>query len=225
MIIVACIFSFFISLVSLLGLWMGLSRGTIARRACIFLVGTAILGVLLCLGIGEWEAEWLLLVAMLAGMNALIAGGLKLRGLRIAHTSEVRDEAAVELQFSLFQLMTVTTIIAVFLATGRALGNGMTTDLLFAFACALTFAFVATCLLWSVLSTYAVHTRIASGCFVVTFAACVAYYVMEVAAIDPGEIWFTIVILFGSILAGALMLVRMRGYRLVRYRAIASETS
>ena len=195
-------------LASLLGMGLSLGLRHFLWRFVVVFVGTSTLGLGLCLAIGEMEAEWFLLIALVTGFVASATVPLRLWGLRLVRHPKMLSQAT-SLKFTIRQIMSVTLVVACLLGIGRALSLEIVA---FGLALAICFAGIAATALWGTLNPAGAGTLAASVVAVAT--AAIVYYGMEVTTIDPGILWFAITLTYSVLLILTLVAVRCCGYRL-----------
>lgn len=207
-----------LSQASLLGMWMALGRTHFAFRSLAAVVGIFALGFALGSGIHEVDTEWFVLVALVMIFVAGVVGLLRLLGIRAFHLAESSATSTRDLQFTIRQLMLATLIVACLLGIGRALAPFLPPArvITFGLALAICFAAVAVSALWGTLGIRNVEARITAASLVAVVTAGIVYYVVEVTQVDPGSIWFTIVLAYSALMIISLIAVRFSGYRIAR---------
>lgn len=70
---IICFFSICTCLASLLSIWLVFGNFDVRVRCWVCSLATPAIGLLVCVGIGEMEAEWLVLVALICGGVAVFA--------------------------------------------------------------------------------------------------------------------------------------------------------
>ena len=203
---------------SLLGMWAALGRLNILLRLGFTLVCICSLSVTLCLGIGEMELEWFVLVGSVTFFVMAVLAIPRWFRFRAMHIDDSKKTTVSEIQFSIRHLMIVTLWVACLLGIGRYFGPMIPSLEVFAFGAALAtcFATTATLAVWAVLGLSQLPLRVGLVSAVTILTAGAAYFAMEASHIDPGMIWFAIVILYGAMLLASLWVVRLAGYRLLR---------
>ncbi len=203
---------------SLLGIWAALGRTVFLMRLGVTLVGICGLSVTLCFGIGEMESEWFVLVASVTFFVMTVLGIPQWFRVRAMHIDDSRKTTVSEIQFSIRHLLIVTLLVACLLGIGRYLGPTIPSLDVFAFGAALAtcFATTATLAVWAMLGISQLPLRVSVAFAATILTAGTAYFAMEASHIDPGTIWFAIVILYGAMLLASLWVVRLAGYRLLR---------
>jgi len=195
-------------LASLLGMGLSLGLPHFLWRFVVVLVGTSVLGLGLCMAIGEMEAEWFLLIALVTGFVASATAPLRLWGLRLVRHPKMLSQAP-RLKFTIRQIMSATLVVACLLGIGRVLSLEIVA---FGLALSICFAGIAATSLWGTLHPEGAGTLTASAVALAT--AVIVYYGMEVTAIDPGILWFAITLAYAVLLILTLVAVRCCGYRL-----------
>jgi hypothetical protein len=197
-----------VCLASLLGVGLSLGLPHFLWRFIVALVGTSVLGLGLAVAIGELEAEWFVLIALVTAFAAAATVPARVWGLRLVRNPKMLTQPP-NLQFTIRQLMLATLVVACLLGVGRLLAQNI---IAFGLALAICFACIAATALCGALNPKRAGTLTASAVALAT--AAIVYYGMEVTAIDPGILWFAITLAFSALLIVALVAVRGCGYRL-----------
>lgn len=206
------------SQVTVLAIWAALGRSPIMWRVIVTLIGSSLLGLALCASIGEMEAEWFVLVWILTVVVAACFLVLRRLRFKLVNVNTSLSPSSGELQFSLFQMMALLTVVATLAAGGRLLAPRMATVGALAFGLAIAFCLgvLALASVWAALGKGNVVQRLIVLILLTVGTGGLVYYVMEATQADPGSIWAVVVVVYASATVGTLLAARSLGFRLRR---------
>jgi hypothetical protein len=201
---------------AVLAIWLALGPGKVMRRAILTIVGASAGALVFCAASGELEAEWLGLAWVVVVTITAMLVFVRWLGFQLVDMTAGGHARADEMQFSLKQLMALTTAFAAIAAVARMLTPLVATReaLMFGLAIAVCLGTLALLTLWAMLPVDITRTRLAALAIVAIVMAGLVYYGMEATDADPGLIWAAVVLVYATALAGALLLARRRGIRL-----------
>jgi hypothetical protein len=199
---------------AMLAIWLALGGERAIWRAILAIAGVSAAGLALCAMSGEAEAEWLVLVWVVAANVAALMLPVRTAGYRLASTAGNRAKSG-EMQFSVRQLLALTAVVAVVVAAARLLAPTSATAVFIFLAISLCLGAVALVAVWATLRSSLTPIKTAALVVLSAVMAGLVYYGMEATNADPGEIWGGAVILYTIALAGMLLVVRARGFRLL----------
>ncbi|MDP6442147.1 MAG: hypothetical protein QGG36_29070 [Pirellulaceae bacterium] len=215
----ALVFALIGSQASLLGMWFALAPNPRLVKTSATAGGVVVLTVVLCRGLGENDLEWFFATSAITGLTALAVSLLRVLGLRVSRPGGGPPRnSRWYLQFSLRVLLGAMLAVAVFAAAlrhyGLPTGAADLATIVFALAIGCGLASVAVILVWSALSPYDVALRTLVAAAVSLLTAWIAFSGMEATHIDPGGLWFQIVLMYTVTTWCSLMIVRAAGYRI-----------
>jgi len=131
------------------------------------------------------------------------------------------------MQFSVRQLLALTAVVAAVAAVARLLVPIGTTLSAIAIFLPMAFCFGAVALVavWATLRSDLSRMKTLTLLIVTILMAGLTYFGMEATNADPGSIWGSTVIAYAMALVGSLLLVRARGFRLVRISELGQQQS
>ena len=211
---------------AVLAMWLALGSGRAIWRAILVIAGTSGAALAFCVISGEAEAEWLVLMGVVAATTASIFMLARILGFTLvkAAANQIRAE---KLQFSVRQLLTLTAVVAVVAAGARLLlPIAMTPSaIVICLTATSCLGAVAPMAVWATLRPDLTVIKTLSLVVVAFLMAGVDYYVMEATNADPGLIWGSTVIVYTVALVGALLLLRARGFRLIHISKLGQQKS
>lgn len=215
---IVSVISFLTCLASLLSIWLVFGNLAFLIRAWLFVLGTLLLGCLTCVSIGEFEGEWLVMIALICGAVAAAVGLMRVFGLQIMQAADAADQESRR-TFSMWQLLVMVTSMAGICGALRLMYDHMDLGLLrFSLVIAAALAAVGAASSWGILAKQAPGPayRAVLVVGVSALAAMLIYYDMEMTRVDPGVIWAMIVAGHAGLLWVALWKLRGKGYVMTR---------
>jgi hypothetical protein len=199
-----------------LAIWLALGHRKVMGRATLAIVGASVAALLFCAVSGEFEAEWLALAWIVVVTVTAMFGVVRWLGFRLIDRTAGSGIQPEKLQFSLTQLIGLTTVVAAIGAVARLLTPRIATldGLLAGLAIAICLGALALVTAWATLRPDVTLLKLVILPVAVAALAGLVYYGMEATNADPGLVWGAAMIAYAIALAGALWLVRLRGFRL-----------
>ena len=214
--VVASVMGVVCAVAAVLAIWLALGSGRAIWRAILAIAGASTVALAFCVISGEAEAEWLLFMWIVAAGVAAMFLIVRLRGFRLANAVTGKGRGPDELQFTVEQLLALTAVVAAVAAASRFLSPTTINALGLFLAIAACLGAVALVAVWATLRSDLTRIKTLTLLVVAVVMAGITYYGMEVTNADPGPIWGGTVIVYTAALAGSLLVVRWRGFRLLR---------
>jgi hypothetical protein len=218
MLFVVLVLGVTLAIVALLAIWLALGNWTLMWRAILTILGASAVALVFCATSGELEAEWLALVwvvvVTITGMFVFI----RWLGFRLVDTTFNSPVRSGEMQFSLMQLIVLTTVVAAIAGVARLFAPLVATinALIFGLAIAICLGTLALVATWATLQPVTTRMKQSILAIVAILMAGLVYYGMETTNTDPGIVWGSVVIVYTVALGGSLLLARSHGFRLLR---------
>lgn len=207
-----------LSQVTVLGIWVALGRVAPMWRAVVAIAGSSCLGLLLCLGIGELESEWFILVWFLALVTTAVFLIMRWCGYQLVSGEQRTNAETDEMQFSLLQMLGLVTVIAALAAIGKSVGPSLPVvgTLSFGISIAGALGLLALAAAWATLGTTCGPRHLVVLGFVALGGAVLVFYIMEATGADPGSAWAIVFSVYVSCTAATLLAARAMGFRVSR---------
>ena len=206
---------------AVLGIWLALGHSTMMRRGLAVLIASSLLGFGICVAIGEAELEWLLLAWVVATTVCVMFLFLRALGYRLKNIDRPSNRDEAEQQFSLWQLLVLTTAFAAIAAVARFLAPFQLyrDTILIGLIVASSIGLLSIAATWAVLRSEIGSLGFAGLTVLAVGVAGLVYYAMEVTQADPGLVWAYVTLVFTAAMGAMLYLARQRGIRLCPPRA------
>ena len=207
---------------SLLGIWCGLGTSSWWRRLLGVMAGMGYLGLLLDFGVGEPYHDNHVIVSLATVLVAGVLLVVRCFRVRICLTTMVTT-AVPRFQFSIRQLLILTTAVACLVSLGKWLGPDLVT-VTEPFVLDLYGLVLATVGLISIWPVFGARPPILPGIIAVAMSAGLGFGLTRLSPHAAGmpDVWITIPSVEALSLVASLLVVRSSGYRLVRLLAANS---
>jgi hypothetical protein len=216
MLIVALMLGVILAVAAVLAIWLALGRWTLMWRVSLAILGASGGGIIFCALSGELQVEWLALVWVVVVTIAAMFAVVRWVGFKLVDATSGSRLGTAETQFSVTQLMVLTSVVGATAAGARLLAPLVATinALVFGLTIAVCLGTLALVAAWAMLGSETTRIKLLALAVVTVIVTGLVYCGMEITNADPGIVWASVVVVYTLALAGLLLLMRSGGYRL-----------